>query len=245
VTTLANSFEGGTSGTAVSPANSGGASGNAFDAVNTGSGATLAYDSTHAAHGTLSAKIATTSSAVAADVVWRSTGILPGPAGPTWYMRTYAYLTANPATTLHLLSLTNASSGSLTAVQLTPAGKLQLLYGSAGTAFATFTAAVPLNAWFRVENMVTASAAAGMVGCSLYAGDSAVATESHTSGATLDTGTAGTGTNVLSFGDTTATSGLGPYWIDDVGVSDSGFLGPVITAAGGSAVAALVASGAI
>ena len=57
MTTLTNSFEGGTNGTGITAANSGGASGNAFDNVLGQFGGTVTYSSTVAAHGSLSAKV--------------------------------------------------------------------------------------------------------------------------------------------------------------------------------------------
>src|SRR5258707_3093639 len=98
MTLLVNSFEGGTSGSAVSTANSGGASGNAFDSVTIGTGATVAYDNAHAAHGSLALQIATAGTSAAANAQW-STSM--GSQGTIWF-RLYAYFTANPGVTTRL-----------------------------------------------------------------------------------------------------------------------------------------------
>ena len=50
MTTLTNSFEGGTSGTGITAGASGGASGNAFGSVTTGAGATVNWDNSQYAH---------------------------------------------------------------------------------------------------------------------------------------------------------------------------------------------------
>lgn len=239
MTTLTNSFEGGTSGTTVSAANSGGASGNAFDFVTAGSGATLAFDATEAAHGLLSCKVATVAAATS-FTQWATSGQLPSTA--TLYVRGYFYFTGNPAGTIRLVNATGAG-GSVGTISLTAAGKLLLTYGSGGTTFVTFTATVPLSAWFRVEGFFTASATAGQVSGSLFTGDSVTATETHTSAANLDT--SATNATTLSYANSSSIGSVGPYWMDDVAVSTTGPVGPWTASGGGgpaSYVAALAAS---
>ncbi len=242
MTVLRNGFEGGTTGGTITAANSGGASGNAFDAATLGSGGTLAYDSTHAAHGTLSCKLASTT-AVATSMQW----IASFGAQSTFWWRGYFYFTANPgSTTIRLFNCTTGA-GSVMSCSLNSSGKMTVTYSTGGTNYVTFTDAVPLNAWFRVEGLCVVSTSAGQVGASLYdTMDSTTATETHTSAASLNTGSL-SGTTTYNFGDSNGVGSVGPYWIDDVGLSSSGPLGPA--AASGvhraSPVAALVAAGAI
>jgi len=69
MTTLVNSFEGGTNGVTVSAANSGGGSGNAFDSVTIGTGASIIYDTTQT-QGALAAKVATGASVSTVFATW-------------------------------------------------------------------------------------------------------------------------------------------------------------------------------
>jgi hypothetical protein len=237
--TLTNSFEGGTSGTTITTGNSGGASGNAFDVVNIGTNAVTAYDSTHAAHGSLSCKVATASTATISSVEWTSS---LGTQTQVWF-RAYLYLTANPATTISVLRF-QSSGSSCSIVFLNSSGQFTMT-NAALTNILTFTTAVPLNQWFRVEGFVTASASAGQIQMSLYSPmDSDTPVETHTSAATqvltasLNQVLFGIGSNIANFG----------FWEDDLGLSTAGPLGPVVDSGGGASagiVAALVAGGTI
>jgi hypothetical protein len=216
-----NSFEGGTSGTQVTTANSGGASGNAFDVATQGAGGTLQYDSTEAAHGSLSCKIqATTASAV--FLQWTTNTF----SSAITYFRLYAFFTGNPGATSRLYNITDGTS--VMSVFLNSAGKLVVSYGSVGTTFVTFTNSIPTGTWFRVEGFCIESPTVGQVSTSLFPGDSTSATESHTSAATLNTGTFSAPTS--DFGDSSGVGTIGPYWIDDIALSSTGPLGPVLTA---------------
>jgi hypothetical protein len=225
VAQVTNDFETGSSGTAVSTANSAGGPDTQWDFVQIGAGATNAYDNTRSAHGGLSVQLATPATATSAYLQWSSTGHLPGGAGPTWYLRCYVWLTANPAANLRLLNITTGG-GSVCSGYINSAGKIIVTYGTAATTYVTFTTALTLGAWQRIEMIVTGDAAAGQVGASFYQGDSATATETHTSTATLATG-AISGTTTANIGIGTSMASAGPIWVDDVGVSTDGYLGPV------------------
>src|SRR5215475_3215961 len=213
--TLTNSLEGGSNGTTVSNANSGGASGSAFDTVSTVSGGTLAYDNTRAAHGGLSLKVATSTTAGASSANWTTS--LATQTVQTWF-RLYCYFTANPAATINIFRFNNSSSGNCAMLQLGTGGLL--LWQNAafsnitGT---TFTNAIPLNAWFRIEGFVFPSTTVGQVSASLYTSmDSATALETKTSAAT----------QVLAanlaqglFGTVTSVASVTAFWVDDLGVS--------------------------
>ena len=218
VPVLLNSFEGGTSTTAITTGISGGNSGSAFDFVGA-TGTVNAFSSTYAAHGALSGELATSGSASA---YWQWAASFPS-VSQAWF-RLYGYFTANPVNQHRLWNAT-ASGGSVMSVALTTAGLLAVSYGTSGTAYVTFTDAVNLNAWFRVEGYVIASATVGQVSVSLYnTMDSATATETHTSAANLDT--AASNPTSYSFGSSSSVASVGPFWIDDIGLSASGYLGP-------------------
>lgn len=225
MTTLFNNFQEGSSGTTVTTGNSSGADGsNAFDGVTIGSSAVVAFSSTEAISGhgeTLSCKISTPSTATTAFVDWLgSIGATP----PAIYFRAYLYFTANPSAQHRLFFVSTAGSTNFSA-QLNSSGKLIVAYGSSGTNFVVFTATIPLNAWFRVEGFVIFSATVGQVSGSLYDTiDSTTATETHTSTATLNTGTSGTTT--ASFGCSSSLASVGPFYMTDIGLSTTGALGP-------------------
>lgn len=235
MTLLVNSFEGGTSGIAITAGNSGGVSGNAFDTATQGSGATLNYDKTEAAHGLLSCNITTTSAAIS-EINWAASF---GSGIATAYWRGYYFFTGNPSATIRLWNATTSGSSNCT-VSLNSSGKITVTYGSGGTSFVTFTSSVPLNAWFRVEGMITISAAAGQVAAILYEPlDTSTPTETHTSAASLNTGT--TGPTIYAWGNSSTVASVGPYWVDDVGLSSTGYIGPVDSVKSGGSGGALAA----
>ena len=219
---LTNSFEGGTNGVTITSGNSGGASGNAFNLVGA-TGVTNTYSNANAAHGSLSGELSTTTAAVA---YWRWNAPSFPSVSQAWF-RFYAYFTANPANQHRVWNATG--SASVASVFVSISGKLQVTYGGSGTPFVTFTTSIPLNQWFRVEGFVVANASAGQVSASLYSAmDSVIPTETHTSAANLNTASGNPST--YSFGCSSSVASVGPFWMDDLGLSDTGPLGPSNTA---------------
>ena len=228
---LVNTFEGGTSGTTLTQGiggNTGGTSGNYFDTVTIGGGAADAFDNTHAAHGSLSCKIATVASAAVYNT-WSASLTNTG-VSQVW-VRMYLYFTANPANA-HRVFAATAGSGVAAALQVMTTGALRWTDAS-GSAIVTTTTTIPLNAWFRVEGFVTGSATTGQVSLSLYTTpDSLVPAETFTSAATQNT--AGLVTDVR-YGVSAAVASVGPFWMDDIGISATGPLGPSLAFPAGAA----------
>ena len=221
MTTLTNSFEGGTNGTALSTGNTGGGSGNAFDAVNTtGSGSGIAFSTAQAMHGTVSAKL-TYASGVSSNV-YASWTTSMGAQAQAWF-RFYIYITAHPSVNLRIWQSDISGSTLCSALFLTTSGTLAF-NASGSTAFTT-TAAVPLNTWYRLEGYCTGSTSAGQVSLSMYAGDSTSAVETDTSSASQNTGGTQNCYRFGSFAAITETSAFS-YYIDDPGLSSTGPLGP-------------------
>lgn len=240
---LTNIFEGGTNGTTVTTGNSGGTSGSAFDVVVTGTGTTLTFDNTHTAHGSLALELATGVSAQSPYVSWTTT---LGTVNTLWF-REYLYITANPASPFRIATFLGGASSLCGYVQVLASGKLQFV-NAAGAGIFTTTNTVPLNAWFRVEGFITGSSSVGQVELKLYNSmDSLTATETQTSAATQNTNTL---INTARFGIGAAIASVGPFWMDDIGTSPAGYLGPelatsdasVTVTAGLSAAAANTAS---
>jgi hypothetical protein len=230
---LANSFEGGTNGTAVSAATSGGNSGNALDVVTTAGGATINYSNAEAAHGSLSGEFTEPSTTQQCFVEW-TTSLLGTASGlnQIWF-RAYCYFAAFPEASIRLISALSSSAfcGGVSISSTT--GKFSLV-NAAGTAqtltngLTTSTNAMPTGAWFRFEGYIIGSATAGQVVLSMYETmDSTVATESEATAATLNT----TGVlNAIRFGD--PSDGISfSFWLDDLGSSDTGYLGPALLSA--------------
>ncbi len=218
MTLLTNSFEGGTSGTTITAGNSGGTSGSAFDSVSIGASATAAFDNAHAANGTLSGKITTPVSATSSYLAWTTS---MGSQATVWF-RLSLYYTANPANTHRVWTAvqTATNCGSL---QVTSAGKLQFIDASSSAIF-TSTATIPLNAWFRVEGYLTGSATVGQVELKLFTTTSAVTpAETDTSAATQNTFGAPNGYRYGVSGSTASVT----LWMDDIGLSSTGYIGPV------------------
>jgi len=213
--TLINTFEGGSNNTTVSTSNSGGASGNAFSNVTVGSGATVEFSTADYAHGSVGLEIATGSTSTTAYVQW---AVNPA---PTYWFRAYCYFTSNPAAALDLVSLLNAATTPRALIVVNTTGTLSGNTNST-TRFTT-TSVIPLGEWFRIEGYVTGSPNAGAISLSLfYPDDAQVPVETHTA----------TGINALAqlsairFGVGAAAANIGPFWLDDVGVSDTSYLGP-------------------
>ena len=215
---LTSNAEGGTTGTTVTAANSA-TSGAAFNTVAIVANGTLVYDNTRTAHGSLSYKVATgvTSGTVLAE--WTTS--LGGHPQPIVYFRQYLYYTANPASASKPFE-SRVGASNAGGIQVSATGLLQL-FDSGFTTRATFSNAIPLNQWFRIEGYVIGHASAGAVSCSMFSPmDSVTPVETHTV----------TGINTLGFltavffGEMNTGANQGPFWMDDIGVSTAGPLGP-------------------
>jgi hypothetical protein len=222
---LTNSNEGITpSGTTVTIGNSGGASGNAWDATSIGVGATDASDSAHAAHGALGNQLATAGTAGTSYNKWTTSA---GSITQHWF-REYLYFTANPAASHRVYSVFQTAT-LCAAVRLGTSGTITFL-DSAGVAIVgcTTTNSIPLNKWFRIEGFIIGDVAVGQVELKLFSNaDDIAPLETVTSAATQ----ALTGApNDYRFGMGSSLANVGPFWMDDVGLSDTGYLGPVAVA---------------
>lgn len=229
MTDTLNSFEGGTDTTAISTANSGGTSGTAFDVTSTPTGTTLAFSSTHVAHGGMAMFASPGATVSSPSARWTTT---VGSLSTVW-VRAYIYLTGYPAAQNRLIEFRSGAAAVAATLRMNTNGTLSA-GGASGTAVTT-TTVVPLNQWVRVEMMAVGSATAGQVEIKLFTSmDSSTATETQTSGTTLNT----TGTfNEYRFGLPATNTASDPgVWFDDIGVSSTGYLGAAATGGGSAAV---------
>jgi hypothetical protein len=214
------SFEGGTSGNTVAAGAGAGPGDTSFDAV-TSAGATDTYDNARAAHGGLSNQIATTTSASSFNAWTTSIGTQA-----TVWVRAYLYFTAAPAVQHRVINFVG-SAASRGNVLATTGGTLIFTNAAGGTVLTS--AAFPTGAWFRVEAMFTGSATVGQWEYKVWNTPDSAGTpdDTQTSAANLNTG----GTcDAYRFGIGTAVASAGPFWLDDVGVSTTAYIGPVVTA---------------
>jgi fibronectin type 3 domain-containing protein len=213
---LANSFEGGAAGGAITAANSGGASGNKFNSESC-SGGTAKY-STSAAHGKRGAAL--TPSTKACYLQWGKASITS--ASKTSYGRTYLDLAATPKATVELVHLGDASLDRDAQIDVGTLDRLSL-YNEAGTKELTFTKTLPLHTWLRIEWKLVNSKTAGSFTVSVYAGDSTTPLETHTVTG-IDTGTS---FGSLQVGQVATTKvAPGTILLDDVAFGTVGPLGP-------------------
>lgn len=216
---LVNDFEEGSTGVTLTAANTAGTNENAFDAVTIDATCAATFSGAHPGHGLLSGLFSTGATAGRASVTW-STSL---GTQTVIYGRSYVRLTANPATAdaiwQHRLSGTTSCN-----IQITNFGQL-LIQDAAFTPIHQFTAVIPIGQYVRVEWKITFSATAGQITVSYYAApDSATATEIYTSPATQNFGT---GANSVDIGWTNAHAGQPALYLDDIGISNTGPLGPV------------------
>jgi hypothetical protein len=219
--TLLNNAEGGTVG--ATPAASGSSTvsaGNGWDVVSTDADAFVTYDnSIPAAHGALSYNFSTNATGGTVYLAW--TNQLNGQA--LVYFRQYLYFTATPSVTHRILSFDTPGSSSNGYIEATTSNKIQF-FDSASSQIAAYTAGIPLNQWFRIEGWISGSPTNGQGSLSVFLPlDSTTAVFSSTSAATFNT-TGPIGQVRFGIGSTVASAG--PFWMDDIGVSTSGYLGP-------------------
>jgi fibronectin type 3 domain-containing protein len=211
---LANTFEGGANGTAITAANSGGGSGNAFNTVSCSAG-TLTYNAQSAAHGSESALA--TPGTNTCYVQWSKSITAVGEA----YGRAYVNFSADPTGTVVLLKALSSSSVRDVQVSLSKTGKLSVTDAN-GTTQVTFTQSIPLNSWVRLEWHLI-SATNGTFELRMYSADSTTPIESH-----LLTGiNTGTSIGTYQIGALSSVSGgLGTtIGLDNLAYGTSGWLG--------------------
>lgn len=175
-------------------------------------GGTLTYDNTHA-YDSLACKIdATAGGAAQTNLEWSNTALT---ALTEHYGRIYLYLTAFP--------------GAGTRLWVYGIGSFIIVVdGTTGTVGSSLgpstTTAIALNQWVRIEWHVVHNVSTGSMEIKLFNNpDSAIPTE-----VTLATGVnSGTGVSALDIGVFSGGSSLAvPFWLDNIGISNQGYLGP-------------------
>jgi hypothetical protein len=216
---LVNSFDGGANGVTILPGVSGGASGNAFDAVSIGASATLVFSNTTYASGSLSAQFTTPGTATFNDLQWSNDSV--GNQQKIWF-RVCCFFSANPANNMILFrALTDNTVLVCASLELNTSGNI-IVNNTTSSVVLTSARKIPLNQWFRIEGYFTAPSLGGKVSFSLFS--TPVAQVPVETQATA-TSTAGP-INIVRFGVIANTANLS-FYLDSVGISNIGYLGPV------------------
>lgn len=211
------SFEGGTNGANVA-AGAGASTGDTnFDVVTRGSGATVAYDNTHPGRGSLGVKIATGATSVTAHVAWTTTiGTQT-----TVFIRALVYITGAPSANTRVINMVG-SAASRGNILLNASGKF-IFTNTAGTTLLT-SATLPVNSQFRLEAKWVGDASVGGWEYKIWNDPRDVGTPNDTN-SSFTANTTGSA-DTYRFGVGTNLANAGPYWLDDVGVSTTGYIGP-------------------
>lgn len=223
---LSNSFEGGTDGVQISPANSGGASGNAFDNVTVGAGSVINYSNEQAAHGGLSCKIVTPATGQARTTPdWTGLG---GGSSDIWF-REYIYRAANPSATHYILGVRDTGGLACMQAGIRATGLLRW-DNAAGAAILALdsTVAIALGSWNRFEWRVKASTTLGEIEWWLYTTmDAPIGSHADHGGPATGLALAATA-DQLRFGMVTNAIASDTSYFDDPGVSLTGPVGPAV-----------------
>jgi hypothetical protein len=223
--TISQDFEVGTPGHAMTSGDPVDASSTQFDAVTIGGGALFAYTNVQSAHGSQAVAVATDGTAASAHAYYYLTDI--GSPSKVWF-RMYIYI---PSGTWGLGTLTRIGgvyNGSTQGVALfiTAARKLQM-QDTTTAVMGTSSTTLPLDQWFRIEGYGLSSSSVGKGEVKIFlTKDSASATETLTSTATYNTNSANT---QMRYGQSSASSGIPTYYLDDVAASSTGYIGPAGT----------------
>lgn len=172
-------------------------------------------------HDTLSAVVTNDATGGLGYFGWGATTISPAFSG-THYGRAYMFTAANPGgSTFIVRGLSGARAWELILL----ATGIIIARDQGGATRCTFTTAIALNQWIRLEWKVVQSTTDGVLEIKLFnSADSPTPTETQTSSGSFSTLA---DTNEVRFGSiATAVPNCVIYW-DDVEINDTGYPGPV------------------
>lgn len=219
-----NSFEGGSNGVDITPANSGGLSGNAFD-NSAPNGGTIKYDSTVSAHGSVSSKFDLDGTTNPTQLDW-----IIGPVDELW-IRFYLRVSALPSASTSI-GLVETNRGSTEkSLFLWSAGVLRTYDGENGSV------SISTNSWVRIEVYFRESTDTQII--RLY-----LSPESLVPDETIEISSGVDPSNNLinrvSFGDSEGAGQDLNVWMDDIKVSTEGWIGPLVLSSQGQAQARII-----
>lgn len=225
MTTITNNFEGGTSGATISTSNAGGTGNTQFNSVALGGTGTGVF-STTAAHGTLGVLL-TNEGGTSAYLQWDAA--LTGGVGMsgTVYLRTAVRFGSLPASEVAILRGLTSGGAQRWRICIDTSGHVfvrnraqTLVPGS------TSTMALAAGTWYRIEAAMAApNGTSSTAEVRIYVGDSTTPAETIGPIGALDF--AGP-IDAVRFGHAAAATQSTPVLLDDLGASDTGWLGPAI-----------------
>src|ERR1019366_6315303 len=218
---LTNSFEGVANGTTLSTGNTGGTSGQAADVVQNDPTCSLVASNSTSAHGNISFYTATGSTAGKSFFEWSTQlGTVT-----THYGRAYINPTGTPGSTDSIIEFDDSTGTWAGAIQITNGGKLQIQDASYSYV-RTFATTLSAGNWYRVEWQLISSTTVGQMVLSLFNLDSTSALETFTTTAAQNFGSNCKGVK-YGWGSGNHANQPGVY-IDDVGLSTTGAMGPLV-----------------
>jgi hypothetical protein len=218
-----NDFESGSNGTSVTTGNSGSTLANAFDSISTGSGSLTYTNSPAAAHGSLAAASGTSSNSTV-NMAW-STSM---PNLRTVFGRANVYLTGSPSANMRFFQTMNGGNV-VACIGISTSLKLRVFNGG-GTVFSLSTMTLPTNQWFRVEWVIYNTTADTHSTVMIYS--------DITSSTPDEVNVSGSNTSSYDFADTYqfgtlfSTSSTYTLYLDDIAITNTGFIGPGVVTPG-------------
>ena len=217
---LTNNANAGTNGAAVTYYNSGAQSGDAWDYISLGGGNAAVTFASSPARGALSYKWTTGATATQGYSQWERL-----PNSTTLYVRFYVYLPTLPPAAARFCHITDGTTKCFS-FGLRTDGKMSFRDG-VDAAMGTSTIALPTGRWVRVEGTCTSSPTAGSATVRIYTeADSPYPAEKITLTGAFNTQPNGTLLNSVQFGLPGTAVANWTCYLDGLGVSDTGWMGP-------------------
>lgn len=218
--TFRNNANGGTNGTAISYTASGGAtSGDDWDFIAIGTNGSITYANSPA-RGPLSYKM--TVGATVADVKVEWQHLQPS---TTTYVRFYVYLPTLPSSSFRFLELSDGTQG-VWSFGFRADGRISVR-DAVSASMNVSTTALPTGRWLRLEARVVSHATTGSSVVKIYTeADSPYPAETVTSTNSFNTAPNGNGIEIVRYGIVGSTTANYTYYLDDIAISNDGYLGP-------------------
>lgn len=226
--TLLNNAESGLSNATVATQGSGGntgsTAGNYFDTLSKGTGTNIEFSTAEVAHGSLSYNFFTTSTSATVSAKWIAS-ITDTPV-QAW-SRFYLYMPSLPAATQIMSTMSDTSGTAIGSVAITTSGAVRMLNTSGGT-ISTSTTTLATGAWNRLEYFMISGASTGQTEVKIFTSpDSTTPAETNTSGATQSMN--GNDHARVLYGLNVNSTSYSIY-MDSIGWSDAGYIGPDVPA---------------
>lgn len=222
-----NDFSSVPNGSQLTTGNSAGTGLTTLDSATSGVEAAMVSSIDQQLRGKRSLKISTGPTTAASNTLGWQANTLGAPT--VLYAQIYAYFPANPAANVTIMRFTQGGTANLIAsVLLMTTGKLRI-NDSAGTQLVSTVGTVPLAGWVRIQVRITWGATTGSAELRMFSGanlESTTPTETVTSTAVGVMTGSGVVDNIRA-GNTNALVNVGPYYLLDFEVRDTGYPDPL------------------